>query len=328
MALANSGQLSIKDISDEFGGDEPDALSEYYDAASGVPSSGELTVSDFYGTSAAISLTISSSQLNFDLYDALDSAGHSSSEIAGNTVFNITIDSGVTMKGSSTAGNNTRLGSYNYQSSSIGSDHGDSGSGGAGSPERVPFGTQGQRAGTSRGCLTIEGLPNSATFNIVNNGTFEGGSGMGGHGPHNNHGPWHGHYQHVSGGTGGAAVVAIDQDSCTINITNNATMRAGGGGGAGGGWGAGHNSCCPKWGGDGQGHNRGTQGGDGSSHGGNAGGSGGSFGNNGSDVGGGGVNGLGGPLVELRSCSSTSVNASGVTNTVNTTSRSTSSWRS
>ncbi len=333
MALQSSGQITIKDIADEFGGSEPHTLSEYYDAASGVPSSGMITVSDFYGKSAAISLTITSSQLNFDLYDALIAAGHSSSDISSNTIFNITINSGVTMKGSSTQGNNSQLGSYNYTSGSIGSDHGDSGSGGSGSPERVPWGGGGhgwtrQRAGTSRGALVIEGCPNSATYNIVNNGTFEGGSGMGGHGPWNNHGPWHGEFQHCGGGTGGAPVVMIDQDNCTLNITNNGTMRGAGGGGGGGGWGAGHNHCCPKWGGDGQGHNRSAQGGQGASHGGNAGASGGGWGSGGGSAGQS-YGGLGGPLVELRSCSSTSVSVpTAGTQSVNTTTRSTSSWRS
>jgi hypothetical protein len=328
MALAGSGQLTLSEIATEYSDSAPHGLSEFYDAASGVPSSGVISISDFHGTSAAISTTFSSSILNADLYDVMIAAGHSSSAISGNTIFNVTINSGVTMKGNSTGGGGGKVGTYNFSRYFSDSDHGDSASGGAGSP-RTPLGGCSQRAGNSRECLTIEGLPNSCTVNIVNNGTFEGGAGMGGHGPQNNHGPWHGHYQHVSGGTGGAPISCIDQDSCTINITNNGTMRAGGGGGSGGGFGAGHNSCCPKWGGDGQGHNRGSEGGQGGSHGGNAGGSGAGYGGNGQDVGGCGVGGLGGPLVELRSCSGTSVNVlAGGTQSVATTTRNSNSWRS
>ena len=59
MALPSSGALSIQDIVDEFGGDG--TLTSYYrggtyvaDTAdnSGVPTSGAISVSDFYGASA------------------------------------------------------------------------------------------------------------------------------------------------------------------------------------------------------------------------------------------------------------------------------------
>ncbi len=325
MAVTSSGQIKITDIVTEFGGTAPHALSEYYDAAAGIPASGIITVSDFYGASAALSLTVTSSQLNFDLYDALIAAGHSSSTISGVAIFNLTINSGVTMKGSNTQGNNSRLGDYTYNTSYSVTDHGDTAAGAFGTP-KVPMGaSSSQRAGTSVGGVVIEGLPNGCTINITNAGTIEPGAGSGGHGPHNNHGPWHGHYQHCGGGTGGAGITIIDVDSATVNLTNSGTVRSGGGGGGGGGWGAGHSSCCPKWGGDGQGHNRSNQGGAGGSHGGNAGGSGGTWGNGGSTVNSQG--GLGGTIFELRSCSSTTVNLTNTGTTTGTTSRSTSSWR-
>lgn len=58
MALPGSGQLSINDIVGEFGGSAPHSLSEYYrggslvpDSAtnSGVPTSGQIKITDFYG---------------------------------------------------------------------------------------------------------------------------------------------------------------------------------------------------------------------------------------------------------------------------------------
>lgn len=50
MALPSSGTLTIEDIANEFGGVVPHDLSEYYGADTGVPTSGELSISDFYGT--------------------------------------------------------------------------------------------------------------------------------------------------------------------------------------------------------------------------------------------------------------------------------------
>ncbi len=55
MALTGSGQLSLGDIAGEFGGSAPHAMSEYYDGGLGpsaAPSSGEIKISDFHGTSA------------------------------------------------------------------------------------------------------------------------------------------------------------------------------------------------------------------------------------------------------------------------------------
>lgn len=52
MTLPASGPLSFSAIQTEFGGTNPISLSEYYAAASGVPASGAIDVSDFYGKSA------------------------------------------------------------------------------------------------------------------------------------------------------------------------------------------------------------------------------------------------------------------------------------
>ena len=51
MALQSSGPISLSQIQGEFGGSAPTSLSEYYGAAGGVPSSGLISCSDFYGTS-------------------------------------------------------------------------------------------------------------------------------------------------------------------------------------------------------------------------------------------------------------------------------------
>ena len=69
MALPTSGVLDLSDIQTEFGGSNPISLSEYYagglyvpSGTSGtngaVPTSGEIAVSDFYGTQAGITVTV------------------------------------------------------------------------------------------------------------------------------------------------------------------------------------------------------------------------------------------------------------------------------
>ena len=53
MGLQSSGSISLSDIAGEFGGSTPHSLSEYYDAASGVPASGAISLANFYGTSSS-----------------------------------------------------------------------------------------------------------------------------------------------------------------------------------------------------------------------------------------------------------------------------------
>lgn len=55
MVLQSSGAISLSNIQNEFGGSNPIAISEYYGAASGIPSSGTISFNDFYGTSASTS---------------------------------------------------------------------------------------------------------------------------------------------------------------------------------------------------------------------------------------------------------------------------------
>jgi len=65
VALPTSGTLTLADIQTEFGGSNPIGLSEYYAGGSyvpagtsgtngAVPSSGTISISNFYGTSAAL----------------------------------------------------------------------------------------------------------------------------------------------------------------------------------------------------------------------------------------------------------------------------------
>ena len=52
MTLQSSGAISLANIAAEFGGSAPHSLSEYYLGHSGIPSSGTISMSQFYGTSA------------------------------------------------------------------------------------------------------------------------------------------------------------------------------------------------------------------------------------------------------------------------------------
>jgi len=51
MALQTSGPISLLNVQNEFGGSNPISISEYYGVASGVPTSGTISLSDFYGKS-------------------------------------------------------------------------------------------------------------------------------------------------------------------------------------------------------------------------------------------------------------------------------------
>ena len=62
MALQSSGAISLQDIQNEFGGSHPISLSEYYGVASGIPSSGQISMNQFYGASGV------TTQRNHNLY--------------------------------------------------------------------------------------------------------------------------------------------------------------------------------------------------------------------------------------------------------------------
>jgi hypothetical protein len=51
MVLPTSGPLSILQIANEFGGQAPHSLSEYYSADTGIPASGTISIGEFYGKS-------------------------------------------------------------------------------------------------------------------------------------------------------------------------------------------------------------------------------------------------------------------------------------
>ena len=99
MPLQTSGQISLADIATEFGGTTPHSMSEYYSAATGIPASGTLEMSDFYGASAAATgFTLTSNQQDFDARAFLIAQGWN-----GSDAVTLTIDTGVYVYASSTA---------------------------------------------------------------------------------------------------------------------------------------------------------------------------------------------------------------------------------
>ena len=70
MAIKETGSLGLgADIAAELGGSQPHSLSEYYGAANGIPTSGPIKFSDFYGASANLAGLFGSGDLGF-YYDA------------------------------------------------------------------------------------------------------------------------------------------------------------------------------------------------------------------------------------------------------------------
>jgi len=59
MVLQSTGAISLLDIATEFGGTTPHSVSEYYAQDSGIPGTGPISFSDFYGKQAQVDVTAS-----------------------------------------------------------------------------------------------------------------------------------------------------------------------------------------------------------------------------------------------------------------------------
>lgn len=101
----NGAPLKFSDLRGEFGGADPVSFSEYYrdaglvtDNNTGVPTSGTVKLSDFYGASKKFVLTLSSTTTNFDAVTALTAAGW-----GGSSYFEIVVNSAVWVYSTNTA---------------------------------------------------------------------------------------------------------------------------------------------------------------------------------------------------------------------------------
>lgn len=108
MALQSSGAISLSEIQTEFGGSNPIAISEYYSAATGVPASGEIAITDFYGTS---NITV-----------AIDDGSLSDFGIGSSSVtFRLNVNGTITATGNTTTYSDTNW--YEPTTTGIGSDY-------------------------------------------------------------------------------------------------------------------------------------------------------------------------------------------------------------
>ena len=130
MTLQNSGSISIGEIAEEMGGTTPHSLSEYYGFGSGVPSSGAISISEFYGASAP---------------EYFQATGGSENFTSGNNRIHVFNGSGtltVTQLGNSSGNQSVE---YLIIGGGGGGGRGDNGYGGGGGAggARTSYGTQG-----------------------------------------------------------------------------------------------------------------------------------------------------------------------------------------
>jgi hypothetical protein len=71
--------MTFTDIQTEFGGTNPISLDEYYAAASGIPSSGAISMNQFYGKSSGISITMGGSSSSTEFYSSILQHGYKQS---------------------------------------------------------------------------------------------------------------------------------------------------------------------------------------------------------------------------------------------------------
>jgi hypothetical protein len=242
MPLQSTGSISLADVAEEFGGTTPHSLSEYYNAASGIPSSGEISLSDFYGASAAFLVAIAFNVTNGANVRALaTTAGWDQSE-----ALLVRVNSGVAVRNTSgwamTVQGSFPNGLRIENNGTIIGEGGVGGTGGGAFATTVAT-LNGTAGGAGGNALLVE-----TACVIENNGTIAsggggGGGGGGGYGILFGKRAWCG----AGGGGGGAAfgaggsrgINAVDPDVVAFNNTSSAgaagTLTTGGAGGVTGG---------------------------------------------------------------------------------------------
>ena len=103
MGLQSSGAISINDVAGEFGGSTPHSLSEYYRNGgnvtsnnTNVPTSGTISLNQFYGAADLITATASNNQTNIVLSSVFGS------NWGANTAKRYHVPSGVNLGGTNT----------------------------------------------------------------------------------------------------------------------------------------------------------------------------------------------------------------------------------
>lgn len=239
--------ISINTIATEFGGTTPHSLSEYYRGGglvpntpvnNAIPTSGQIAIGDFYGSSnvSALALTISANTQNYDVYTAAVGAGYSSGDVS------VTINPGVVVGSNSTGAYALLVPSAFSPTASISITNNGTiiGAGGNGGPSgKATSGTQAGFPGTPGGTGGNAVYANRP-ITITNNGVIAGGGGGGGGGGGNSAPRFAtGNARSGGGGGGGAGNTAGAGGGVTGTSSGSGspgspgTLTAGGSGGAG-----------------------------------------------------------------------------------------------
>jgi len=183
MAIQSSGAVSLSELATEFGGTAPHSMSEYYRDAglvpgnnSGVPTSGAISLTDFYGSVAALVLEVSSNTTAYNVLTAAVAAGYNASTDTLPIIVNVA--AGVTVSGTSSSVAGITTGALNANSDvtiNIASTAEVCGFNGG-------VGGTGAAGGAGGPAIRFSVTGGQSTYTVVNNGVVGGGSGGGGGG--------------------------------------------------------------------------------------------------------------------------------------------------
>jgi hypothetical protein len=248
----NGSPLSFSELQTEFGGSNPISISEYYrggafvtDNNTDVPTSGVITMGDFYGASKKFIVTISADTTNLEVTSAyLVAAGWNSA-----SYFQININSSVYVYSTSTSvAGLTVNGSYPYGFAVSNSGY-VMGMGGNGGVYSTFNGSAGGPA------LSITNSYTTAQMSVVNNaGAYIAGGGGGGGGMNNYGEMYGGGGGGAGGGNGGQTLQARAMAFGGTTVMGS----PGGGGGPGASGGGGSGTSCNGSSGGGAGGGGGT----------------------------------------------------------------------
>lgn len=219
MAIPGPGTpIDLQDLADEFGGSTPHQISEYYrgggevpDSAanSAVPTSGTISLGDFYGAVnvVTLNLTVTGNTNNYNLYPQVSS---NPSYVAGATNVNVTVNPGIRVGSTSRTGYAFQIPSQFNSGDNItlinkGTIVGRAGNGGRGGNFPVGAAVAGQPGG--------HGLRIQRPVTIQNQGVIAGAGG---------------------GGGGSGAATIIDGTTGKFNTAYYGQYSGSGGGGGGG----------------------------------------------------------------------------------------------
>lgn len=183
MALQSSGAISLADLATEFGDSAPHSMSEFYAGGglvgtnnASVPSSGAISLSNFYNATAALVLDITGNANEYNILTAATAAGYNAATDTTPIIVNVL--AGATVGGTSSYA--LRTGALNADSdltinvaataSVVGY------TGATGGYDSIP----GSPGGDAIYFETATG--GSGVYSVVNSGTVGGGGGGGGGG--------------------------------------------------------------------------------------------------------------------------------------------------